>query len=197
MSNNKYIPPHLRRKNNKKETKQTKEATKPELINSTILFPELSENTNNINNEYNADWKQIEKKDNNNVNTITYVYINEMSFIYDTTIQKGWIVLNKDKRKNRCNITQEQADSYIFDINENNDEFDFLFKPFKNIIPKKIFNRVYNYYYEYDKDDIEDTSFTNDSLNDIGNYYNEEIYDDFDDNFENISESDDYYYSDE
>ena len=194
MKNNKYIPPHLRIKKNKKQTNDFN--SKPDLSKTTSIFPELTKEII-ANAEYNPEWRQHESKENKNVNKTNepiYVTINNLSFIYDETIERGWIVLNKDKTKNRCNITQLEADD--FNLNrgcyDNNEDTEFIYnmKPFKNIIPKKVYNRLYNCY-EYNNED--DISFTTDSINDNEEYDNDNFYDNYDDTFENTSDCDDYY----
>ena len=194
MKNNKYIPPHLRIKKNKKQTNDFN--SKPDLSKTTSIFPELTKEII-ANAEYNPEWRQHESKENKNVNKTNepiYVTINNLSFIYDETIERGWIVLNKDKTKNRCNITQLEADD--FNLNrgcyDNNEDTEFIYnmKPFKNIIPKKVYNRLYNCY-EYNNED--DISFTTDSINANEEYDNDNFYENYDDTFENTSDCDDYY----
>ena len=165
MSGNKYIPPHLRKRNkNKNKKKDDKQII--DFSNNT-QFPNLLNNNIeeiNVNHDVNK-WVDKDFIENNYIETKKekqIIIINNKPFIFDKNVKKGWIVINKDSSKNSCNITQEENDYY-----DNMIEYNRIksIKSFKNIISKKLlFNYSFNQiFYNYDDED--------DDLDVYNNYY--------------------------
>lgn len=169
MSGNKYIPPHLRKRNkNKNKKKDDKQII--DFSNNT-QFPNLLNNNIeeiNVNHDVNK-WVDKDFIENNYIETKKekqIIIINNKPYIFDKNVKKGWIVINNDSSKNSCNITQEEVDYYDHML-----EYYRIksIKPFKNIIPKKSlfkysFNRVF--YDDDDDDDELDVVYNYDTYND-------------------------------
>lgn len=123
----KYVPPHMRRKERRKERRSRNrnhnrnEKKKDEQVvdlQNKSLFPVLNEECNVVNNS-NENWlnesKRVPmiKKENNTQNK--KFNIGSLEFKVDTDVQKGWVVLSKDKNENRGNCSDSDLvpSSYI------------------------------------------------------------------------------------
>ena len=190
----KYEPPHLRKKNRRKNKKNINTEKKVD-TNNIQDFPSLSKDDDIIINktpvnespEWNYTIEEKEKHENKN----EYFYIGDLKFKQDDTIDEGFIVLCKNKNNNRGNYKHVDIKPYDHD-NENYYKLINMFEihPDNNMymVPRycsSIYNDNYdedyyescsnnNYYYYYDEYYDEENEVINEENN---NYESDDSYD--------------------
>ena len=181
----KYEPPHLRKKNRRKNKKNINTEKKID-TNSIQDFPSLSKDDDIIINKApvneSPEWNYtIEEKEKNEKKN-EYFYIGDLKFKQDDTIDEGFIVLCKNKNNNRGNYKHVDIKPYDHD-NENYYKLINMFEihPDNNMymVPRycsRIYNDDYdedyyettNNYYDYDDEDYDEE---NEVINEENNDY--------------------------
>ena len=188
----KYEPPHLRKKNRRKNKKNINKEKKVN-TNSIQDFPSLSKDDDIIINKTpvieSPEWNYTIEEKEKNENKNEYFYIGDLKFKQDDTIDEGFIVLCKNKNNNRGNYKHVDIKPYDHD-NENYYKLINMFEihPDNNMymVPRycsTIYNDNYDEdYYEttnnndYDYDD-EEYDEENEVINEENNYESDDSYD--------------------